>query len=67
MRQLFHGTGAHLAAVAQSPGAIAEALLAYGGTTAAGLEVLKDSSLAADLDRAVAAAYRRAKTDMTGG
>ena len=41
-------------------------LLDYGGTTAAGLEVLRDSSLAVDLDRAVAAAYGRAKADMTG-
>ncbi len=67
VRQLFHGAGAHLSTSKTSPGELARMLLDYGGTAAAGLEVLRDSSLAADLDRAAAAAYERAKTDMTGG
>jgi pyrroline-5-carboxylate reductase len=67
VRQLFHGAGAQIAASEQSPGETVRALAEYPGTTAAGLEVLMGSSLAEDLDRALAAAYDKATGGMTGG
>jgi pyrroline-5-carboxylate reductase len=62
VRQLFLASGTILAADARTPAAHVAEMIAYAGTTAAGLEMLEASDLARILDRALGAATARART-----
>jgi pyrroline-5-carboxylate reductase len=61
LRQLFHASGRVLATSPASPGAEVQAMIDYAGTTAAGLEAMQDSPLAASIERGLEAAYRKAR------
>jgi len=62
VRQLFHSAGVVLASDPKSPAAHVEAMIAYAGTTAAGMLALRQSNLASAIGEGLDAAYRRAKT-----
>jgi pyrroline-5-carboxylate reductase len=61
VRQLFHASGVVLATSEASPGEHVRDMIAYAGTTAAGLERMKASPLAASIEQGLEAAYRKAK------
>ncbi len=67
VRQLFHGAGAMLAASELSPAQTVRVFIDYAGTTAAGLNAFQASNLSQDIEHGIDAAYRTAKTGMTGG
>jgi pyrroline-5-carboxylate reductase len=62
VRQLFLASGTILATDPRTPADHVAEMIAYAGTTAAGLKVLEASDLATTLDRALAAATARART-----
>ncbi len=62
VRQLFLAAGTILATVPRSPAEHVAEMIAYAGTTAAGLQVLEASDLSRTVDRALAAATARART-----
>jgi pyrroline-5-carboxylate reductase len=62
VRQLFRASGTILATDPRTPAEHVAEMIAYAGTTAAGLEVLEASDLARTIDRALAAATERART-----
>ncbi len=61
MRQLFHASGVVLAESEASPGEQVREMIAYAGTTAAGLEAMKVSTLAASIEQGLDAAYQKAQ------
>lgn len=62
VRQLFHAAGVVLDSTPKSPADHVEAMIAYAGTTAAGMLALRESNLAKAIGQGLDAAYRRAKT-----
>ena len=64
VRQLFHASGVLLARAEESPAAQVQVLIDYAGTTAAGLRVLRDSTLADAIKAGLAAAYEKARGGM---
>jgi hypothetical protein len=62
VRQLFLASGTILATDPRTPAEHVAEMIAYAGTTAAGLKVLEASDLASTIDRALAAATERART-----
>lgn len=58
VRQLFHASGVVLAKSMASPGEHVSDMIAYDGTTAAGLKAMKASPLAASIEQGLEAAYR---------
>ena len=66
VRQLFHAAGVVLDSDPKSPAAHVEAMIAYAGTTAAGMLALRESNLAKSIGQGLDAAYRRAKTISPG-
>lgn len=62
VRQLFHAAGVVLDSTPKSPAEHVEAMIAYAGTTAAGMLALRDSNLSRAIGQGLDAAYRRAKT-----
>jgi len=62
IRQLFLASGTILSADPPTPAAHVAEMIAYAGTTAAGLELLETSDAARILDRALGAATDRART-----
>jgi len=62
IRQLFQASGTVLASSAASPGDHVGEMIAYAGTTAAGLEAMRASPLAAAIEKGLDAAYDRAKS-----
>lgn len=61
IRQLFHASGVIFAESGASPGEHVRKMIAYAGTTAAGLEAMKDLPLAASIEQGLDAAYRKAR------
>lgn len=61
VRQLFHASGVVLAKSEASPGAHVRDMIAYAGTTAAGLKAMKASPLAASIEHGLEAAYQKAQ------
>jgi pyrroline-5-carboxylate reductase len=61
MRQLFHASGVVLAESEASPGEHVREMIAYAGTTAAGLEAMKVSTLAASIEQGLDAAFQKAR------
>ncbi|WP_127598741.1 pyrroline-5-carboxylate reductase family protein [Nitratireductor alexandrii] len=61
VRQLFKASGVVLSESPEAPGAHVRAMLAYAGTTAAGLEAMRASSLAENIARGLAAAAKKAR------
>ena len=61
IRQLFHASGVMLAQSAPSPAEQVREMIDYAGTTAAGLEAMRDSPLSEAIERGLDAAVRRAK------
>lgn len=61
VRQLFHASGVILSEGSATPGAHVEALIAYAGTTAAGLEAMRNSPLASLVHEGLDAARRKAR------
>ena len=61
MRQLFHASGVMLAESEASPGEHVREMIAYAGTTAAGLKAMKASPLAASIEQGLEAAYQKAQ------
>lgn len=61
IRQLFHASGVMLAKSEASPEAHVREMIAYAGTTAAGLETMKASPLAASIGQGLDAAYQKAR------
>ncbi len=61
MRQLFHASGVVLADSQASPSERVREMIDYAGTTAAGLEAMKASTLAASVEQGLDAAYRKAQ------
>jgi pyrroline-5-carboxylate reductase len=66
VRQLFHAAGVVLDSDPKSPAAHVEAMIAYAGTTAAGMVALRDSHLAEAIGQGLDASYRRARTISSG-
>ena len=66
VRQLFHAAGVVLDASDRSPIEHVEAMIAYAGTTAAGMLALRNSHLDKAIGQGLDAAYRRAKTIAPG-
>jgi pyrroline-5-carboxylate reductase len=62
VRQLFRGAGTILATDPRTPADHVAEMIAYAGTTSAGLKVFEESDLARIVDRALAAATARART-----
>jgi pyrroline-5-carboxylate reductase len=62
VRQLFRAAGTILATDPRTPADHVAEMIAYAGTTAAGLELLEASDLTRIIDRALAAATARART-----
>jgi pyrroline-5-carboxylate reductase len=62
VRQLFHAGGILLDRSDQPPSHHVDAMIAYAGTTAAGLIAMRQSQLGAAIGQGLEAAYRRAKT-----
>ena len=61
IRQLFHASGVVLAESEASPGEHVRDMIAYAGTTAAGLESMKASPVAALIEQGLKAAYQKAQ------
>lgn len=61
IRQLFHAGGVILAESKASPEEHVRDMITYEGTTAAGLEVMKASPLAASIEEGLQAAYQKAQ------
>ncbi len=61
MRQLFHASGVVLADSEASPGEHVREMIAYAGTTAAGLEAMKVSALAESIEQGLDAAFQKAR------
>ncbi len=61
MRQLFHASGVVLAKSKASPGEHVREMIAYAGTTAAGLEAMKASTLASSIEQGLEAAFQKAR------
>jgi pyrroline-5-carboxylate reductase len=61
LRQLFHASGVVLAESEAAPGEHVREMIAYAGTTAAGLEAMKSSTLAASIEQGLDAAYDKAR------
>jgi pyrroline-5-carboxylate reductase len=66
VRQLFHAAGVVLDSDPKSPAAHVESMIAYAGTTAAGMLALRELNLAGGIGQGLEAAYRRAKTIASG-
>jgi pyrroline-5-carboxylate reductase len=62
IRQLFHASGVVLAESAASPGEQVKAMIDYAGTTAAGLQVMKASPLAASIAEGLKAAFEKSRS-----
>jgi pyrroline-5-carboxylate reductase len=62
VRQLFHAGGVALDRSDKPPSEHVEDMIAYAGTTAAGMIAMRQSNLAAAIGQGLDAAYRRAKT-----
>jgi pyrroline-5-carboxylate reductase len=62
VRQLFHAGGVMLDRSDKPPSEHVEDMIAYAGTTAAGMIAMRQSNLAAAIGQGLDAAYRRAKT-----
>lgn len=62
IRQLFKASGTMLADSAASPRERVEDMIAYAGTTAAGLEAMRASALSSCIDQGLDAAYEKART-----
>ena len=62
IRQLFHTSGVVFAQSEASPSDHVREMIAYAGTTAAGLKAMKDSPLAASIEKGLEAAYRKARS-----
>jgi pyrroline-5-carboxylate reductase len=60
IRQLFHASGVLLAESKTSPREHVNEMISYAGTTAAGLKVMKSSSLAVSIEQGLEAAYQKA-------
>jgi pyrroline-5-carboxylate reductase len=60
IRQLFHASGVLLSQSKASPEEHVSDMISYAGTTAAGLEVMKSSSLAESIEQGLEAAYQKA-------
>ncbi|MDA3902497.1 MAG: NAD(P)-binding domain-containing protein [Desulfuromusa sp.] len=60
IRQLFHASGVFLSQSKASPGEHVNDMISYAGTTAAGLEAMKSSSLAVSIEHGLEAAYQKA-------
>ena len=61
MRQLFHASGVMLAESEASPGEHVRKMIDYAGTTAAGLEAMKVSTLAQSIEQGLDAAFEKAQ------
>ncbi len=61
MRQLFQASGVILAETEATPGEHVREMIAYAGTTAAGLEAMKASTLATSIEQGLEAAYQKAR------
>jgi pyrroline-5-carboxylate reductase len=61
MRQLFRASGVVLAESKASPSEHVREMIAYAGTTAAGLEAMKASTLAALIEQGLDLAYQKAR------
>ena len=61
IRQLFHASGVVLAESKASPGEHVRDMIAYAGTTAAGLESMKASPVASLIEQGLKAAYQKAQ------
>jgi pyrroline-5-carboxylate reductase len=62
VRQLFRASGVLLAESKASPAENFRDMIAYAGTTAAGIEAIQSSPLAASIVQGLEAAYRKAKS-----
>jgi pyrroline-5-carboxylate reductase len=62
VRQLFHASGVALAHSDTPMGEHVREMIAYAGTTAAGLEAMQSSPLAASIGEGLDAAFRKAQT-----
>lgn len=67
IRMMFHGAGAHIAGSAQSPAALVQLILDYRGIATAGVEVMRDSHLTADIHAAITAAANKVKAGLGDG
>lgn len=65
VHQLFRGGSVLLADSTESPAEIVQTFVDYAGTTAAGLEAMRNCALAEDIGRGIEAAYTSAKTILT--
>jgi pyrroline-5-carboxylate reductase len=61
VRQLFHASGVMLAESEASPDEHVREMIDYAGTTAAGLEAMKISTLAESIEQGLDAAYQKAQ------
>jgi pyrroline-5-carboxylate reductase len=61
MRQLFHASGVILSESEASPGEHVREMIDYAGTTAAGLEAMKVSTLAASIEQGLDAAFQKTR------
>ena len=61
VRQLFHASGVMLAESEASPDEHVREMIDYAGTTAAGLEAMKISTLADSIEQGLDAAYQEAQ------
>lgn len=59
VRQLFRASGVVLSESEASPGEHVQEMVAYAGTTAAGLKAMKTSPLAASIEHGLEAAYQK--------
>ena len=62
IRQLFLASGTMMSLDDKTPAEHVQDMIDYAGTTAAGLEVLRDGQLNSCVDKALEAAYQRART-----
>ena len=67
VRQLFLASGTVLAASPTPPAEHVREMIAYAGTTAAGLETMKTSALADGIEQGLDAAYQRAQSIAPSG
>ena len=61
VRQLFHACGVLLDGSPKAPAQHVDDMIAYAGTTAAGLLAMRGSNLAQAIGQGLEAAYRRAR------
>ena len=61
IRQLFHASGIVLAESIETPGEHVRDMIAYAGTTAAGIEAMKSSPLESLIENGLKAAYKKAQ------